>query len=86
MSTTTEDGFEIPVTYKGKDWSFPARLQSFGYVHKILVDVNGVEIQLEPDEERNYRAVIVDPEHPGASKVDTGLIAAIVEVVEALVK
>jgi hypothetical protein len=81
-----DDGFEIPVTYKGKELSFPAQLQSFGYVHKILVNVNGVDVQLEPDEERNYRAVVVDLDQPGADKVEAGLIAAIVEVVESLVK
>lgn len=81
-----DDGFEIPVSYKGKDLSFPAQLQAFGYTHRILVHVNGVDIQLEPDEERNYRAMIVDAEQAGAEKLDAGLVAAIVEVVESIVK
>lgn len=81
-----DDGFEIPVNYKGKELSFPAQLQAFGYTHRILVNVNGVDVQLEPDEERNYRAIVVDPEQPGAGKLEAGLIAMIVEVVESIVK
>ncbi|MGN6421505.1 MAG: hypothetical protein ACTHMC_28580 [Pseudobacter sp.] len=81
-----DDGFEIPVSYKGKDLSFPAQLLAFGYTHRILVNVNGVDMQLEPDEERNYRAIVVDPEQAGAEKLEAGLIAAIVEVVESIVK
>lgn len=86
MGTAAEDGFEIPVTYKGKEMSFPASVQSFGYTHRILVDVDGVEIQLEPDEERNYRAIIVNPDQPGINLPDTALVAQIVEVVESIVK
>ena len=78
--------FEIPVTWKGKDLSFPAQLQQTGYTHRILVDVDGVEVALEPDESRNYRAILVNPDHPDAGKMDVGLIAAIVEVVESVVK
>lgn len=81
-----EDGFEIPVIWKGKEYLFPAQLQTFGYTHRIIVDVNGIEVQLEPDEERNYRALVFDPEQSGASTIDAGLIGAIVEVVESVVK
>jgi hypothetical protein len=81
-----DDGFEIPVTWKGKDLSFPAQLQQFGFSHRIVVDIDGVELRLEPDEERNYRAVVVDPDQAKALKLDPGLIGAIVEVVESIVK
>lgn len=80
------DEFEIPVIWKGKEWSFPAQLQQFGFSHRIVVDVNGVQVQLEPDEERNYRAIVVDPDNPAAKQLDPALVGAIVEVVESLVK
>jgi len=35
-----------------------AKLIVTGYTHKFGVDVNGQNIIFEPDEERNYRAVI----------------------------
>jgi hypothetical protein len=53
-----EDTFDIPVTYKGKELLFKSQLLILGYTHKISVDVNGTEVLYEPDEERNYRAVI----------------------------
>ena len=81
-----DDGFEIPVTWKGQEWLFPAQLQHVGYTHRILVDIHGVQVQLEPDEERNYRALIADPDQAGAQELDHGLVGAIIEVIEGLVK
>ncbi len=39
----------------------------------------------EPDEERNYRALIA-PEQVESSKIDVDLLKAIAEVIEAVVK
>ena len=50
--------FELPVEYKGKHLTLNASLLVTGYTHKFTVDVNGQMIIFEPDEERNYRAVI----------------------------
>ncbi len=77
--------FEIPVIYKGKELSFPAKLLKLGYTHKIHVDVNGQDILFEPDEERNYRA-IVDPEKLGSNQIDFELLKAISQAIEAIVK
>ena len=54
--------FELPVEYKGKEMLFPAELLPMGFTHKIKVTVEGTEIVFEPDEERNYRAMITDSE------------------------
>lgn len=53
-----DNEFEIPVVYKGEEIMFPAKLLAYGYTHKIEVDINGTTIFYEPDEERNYRALI----------------------------
>jgi len=50
--------FELPVTYKGEEILFPAKFQFLGYTHRFLVGVYGEEIVFEPDEERNYRALL----------------------------
>ncbi len=71
-----DEPFELPVTYKGNELLFPARLFMLGYIHKFQVQVNGYEVFFEPDEERNYRAVI-DPEQVESSKVDVELLKAI---------
>ena len=52
------DPFELPVDFKGKEMLFPAELLPMGYTHKIKVTIEGIEILFEPDEKRNYRAVM----------------------------
>ena len=53
-----EEEFELPLVYKGEQLLLNASLLVTGYTHKFSVDVNGQIIIFEPDEERNYRAVI----------------------------
>lgn len=80
-----DDVFDIPVSWKGQELHFPARLLVYGYTHKISVAVNGIEVLLEPDEERNYRAVVQPGEDLKIPVMDQGLLAAIVGVVESIV-
>ncbi len=42
------------------------------------MDINGSEVTYEPDEERNYRA-IVDPEKLGGGQINVDLLKAIAE-------
>jgi hypothetical protein len=37
-----DEGFALPVNYKGKELLFPAQLVSFGWTHRIQVDVYGM--------------------------------------------
>jgi hypothetical protein len=52
-----EEPFVIEVNYKGVERAFEARLQVFGYSHRFHVDVEGVEVLFERDEEGSYRAM-----------------------------
>jgi hypothetical protein len=74
---------EIPVRYKKQDLIFKAHTIRFGYVHHIVVDVNGTPITIERDEEGSYRA-LVDLEKLPSCRLDSGLIEAIVSVLESL--
>ena len=67
-----DEPFGLPVTYKGKELLFPARLLMQSYTHKFQVEVNGQVVLFKPDEERNYRAVI-DPEQMESSKIEVEL-------------
>lgn len=68
--------FTLVVSYKGKDYHLDSELRVYGYTHKIAINIKGEEILFEPDEERNYRAVI--PDYEGSkTKIDIGLIQAI---------
>ena len=53
-----EASFNLYVPYKGEQREFQAKLIVYGYAHKFHVDVDGVGILFEPDEERQYRAVL----------------------------
>ena len=81
-----DDIFQIPVTYKGEELLFPARLMTMGYVHKFLVEVYAQEFFFEQDDNGEYRA-LVDPgnlEH--AKKIDVELLKAIATSIETVLK
>ena len=54
-----------------------------GYVHRIVIDVNGTNITIERDEEGNYRAIDYSQEMHD-NKVDIGLVEVIVVCWKAL--
>lgn len=82
--STMNEPFELPVSYKEEELQFPARLQQLGYTHSIVVEVYGTEVFFEPDEERNYRAV-VEPEQI-TKQVSVDLLKAIAEVIESILR
>lgn len=79
-----DEAFELPVSYRGEEQLFPARLQQTGYTHRIIVEVGGQEVAFEPDEESNYRALI-DPEKMDKA-VPIELLQAIAATIEAVLK
>ncbi len=77
-----DEEFELPVHHKGKDLLLPATLQISAYSHRILVNLNEKIVIFEPDEERNYRAFLQDPE----AVTDTQLVQAVIAAIEHLFK
>jgi hypothetical protein len=76
------ESFELPVQLHNETIMLPAALQSWGYSHRILVTVDDQEIVFEPDEERNYRALV-----PGREKaLEPELLKAIAEGIETAFK
>ena len=69
--------FDIPLKYKSKDISFPAEYISTGYSYKINVNVFGQIISFEPDEERNFRAIINIYDASETEKIDKNLVEKI---------
>jgi hypothetical protein len=80
-----DDVYEIPVHYKGKELLVPAQLVVTGYTHKFRVEVSGQEVLFEPDEERNYRALL-DTELCNSAKIDIDFLQAIAAGLEAALK
>jgi len=83
-SMSDDDVYEIPVQYKGEEVLVPAQLMVTGYTHKFRVEVSGHEVFFEPDEERNYRAML-DPSFSDA-RIDIEFLKAIAAGIEAAVK
>ena len=73
------DALEIPVNHKGKSLSLKACVARFGYINHIVVDLFGIPVTIERDEEGNYRA-LGDAEKLKDSKVDVDLVKAVIEV------
>ncbi len=78
------DLFELPVTFNGKEFLFPAELLPMGFTHKIKVTVEGTEILFEPDEERNYRAMINDLEKFNQLSINKLLLQEICKTLDLL--
>lgn len=78
------DLFDLPVEYKGKEMLLPAELLPMGFTHKIKVNVNGTDVLFEPDEERNYRAVIDYAELDKMSSVNKDLLQLICHTLDEL--
>jgi hypothetical protein len=81
-----DEGFGIPVIYKGKELLFPANLVSFGWTHRIEVDVNGTKVSFERDENREWRALISPEDLDSHPNVDVQLLIAIGESIEEILK
>lgn len=81
-----DEEFELPVEYKGHQYLFKTTLLVFGFTHKFRVDVNGQLIIFEPDEERNYRAVLDYRDIDSNKKIDFELLKKIVGVIEEIAK
>ena len=52
--------FILSITYQGREHEFRARLERWGYTHRIAVLINDTTVTFEPDEEGGYRALSID--------------------------
>lgn len=78
------DEFELPVNYKGNAMNFPASLVTYGYSYKIQVDVHGIMISYERDDEGRFRAVLSNSDLSAEKHIDRALVAVVGEKLEAL--
>lgn len=76
--------FDLPVWYNGKEIMLPAELQPWGYTHRITVQIEDIPFHFEPDEEKNYRAVIDPALKITADKIDKKILQAVAETLHDL--
>ena len=81
-----DENFDLPVTFNNKEFNFPTRLLQFGYTAKLEVEIEGTKVFLEPDEERNWRAVISYEDVQANKKLSSELLKSVAETIEALTK
>lgn len=73
-----EESFEIPITYNNTELIFPAVLQRTGYSYRIIVNLQETSICFEPDEERNFRVLIMSEQPERAmERIDKALVSAL---------
>jgi len=80
-----DESFNLPVKYKDNEIEFPAQFLRTGYSYKIQVDVYGTVIDFEPDEERNWRALLQEQQDTN-QKITTGLLQSIANSLEEITK
>ncbi|HEY0056874.1 MAG TPA: hypothetical protein VGB63_16100 [Pedobacter sp.] len=81
-----DDVLKIPIDYKGEELEFEAKLIPYGYIHRLVVEIEGIEVHFEPDEERQYRAILSDSALEKNLVPDVHLIKKISEVLNNLEK
>ena len=81
-----DEGFELPVSFNKKELNFPVRLLNYGYSYKLEVDIDGDKILFEPDEERNWRALVAYEEINTNKKINIELLKAIALSIEEIMK
>jgi hypothetical protein len=81
-----EDEFILPVSFEGKELELPARLLRYGYTAKIEVEIEGTPVVFEPDEERNWRAVMGFEDLVAGKKVKKELVEAVAGVIGGITK
>jgi hypothetical protein len=77
-----DEQFELPVQYKGQKLMLKASLLVTGYTYKFMVEVDGEEVIFEPDEEKNYRAVIPNDNIATRKNFDVELLKSIAASIE----
>lgn len=71
-----EESFEITITYKNARLIFPAVLQRVGYSYRIVVQLDENPVCFEPDEEGNFRVMMMQGQSEAAmDRIDKALLA-----------
>lgn len=81
-----DEEFELPVWFNNTELNFPAKLLNYGYSYKLEVDIDGTKFFFEPDEERNWRALIAYEELNANKKISADLLKAIASSIDEILK
>lgn len=79
-----DEVFQLPVSYQNEELELEARILLQGYLYRIEVNVKGIPVLFEPDEEQKYRALVSMEPAVNTDTLDTGLLQAIASRLESL--
>ena len=79
-----DESFEIPFNFQGEEMQVPAEFQPFGYTYRIKITLQGMTLFFEPDEEKNYRAVLIPGGQENSKNLPNGLLETISEKLQEL--
>lgn len=74
----------LDVDFKNETLQFPIQLHSYSYSYKLEVNINGTKLLFEPDEYRNWRAVLSEEDIISNKVISKELLIAIIETIEKL--
>jgi hypothetical protein len=80
------DEFELSLQLKGKVILLPVKLMNYGRSYKLEVEIEGTKVLFEPDEERNWRAMISYEDVQEHKILDTALLELIVKELDSILK
>lgn len=80
------EDFDLPILYKGKELLLRSRLLHYGYSYKIEVELDGSTLLFEPDESRQWRAVLPYGETEKTRRPDPELMHAIIAALDQLLE
>ncbi len=80
------DNFELALNFKGKDMLFPVKLLHYGTSYKLEVEIEDTKVLFEPDEERNWRAVISYEDVQANKTLDKELLELIASELDIILK
>ena len=72
-----DDPIELTINYKNKELVFPVRLLNYGNSYKLELTIDKTVVLFEPDEERNWRALISYEEVQQNKSLDKDLLELI---------
>lgn len=78
--------FELALKYKGQGMLLPVKLLNYGSSYKLEVEIDGTKVLFEPDEERNWRALISYEDVQANKKLDKELLELVASELNAILK
>ncbi|MFL5773109.1 MAG: hypothetical protein ACJ75F_08125 [Flavisolibacter sp.] len=76
------EDFELPVNINGNEKIFRGKFLRTGYSYKIEIETGDEVLLFEPDEERNWRAVLLSDTKEASRNIQIGIYQSIADALD----